>query len=112
MIRNGVYTVADIDTRAPRRAAPASDSRPAPRRPATTRVDVFNVILPKPAAPKRVNVADVAAKLAAVTKALRSKPEPQATAAAQRPIDPRYDPTSASLAEMNRRGRAFWYGEK
>lgn len=71
----------------------------------------------KPAAArKRVNMDAIAATLVGIAKKVRAKPadadKPRTTAASQRPFNLEYDPTSLTLAEMNRRGRDFWHGEK
>jgi hypothetical protein len=102
MTRTRTFT---IDTPAPRASAP--------RRPAATRVDVYNYTPRAKAAPKRrVNMDSISAKLTAIAKAARAMPvtdKPQPTAASQQPLDLQYDPTSASLAEMNRRNYEFWH---
>jgi hypothetical protein len=105
MIINGVFVTTDVSL-VPRQAS--TDNRGA--RPMSTRIDVHNHLPPvKAAAARRVNVDHIATKLAAITKALRTKPRPAQPAV---DVQQRHDATPARLAEMNRRNREYWFGNK
>jgi hypothetical protein len=107
-ILNGVLVTDAITQR-----KSALDAAAAAERKPLAAVHIYNHLPPnKQATRRRASLDGLATKLAGITKKVRAMPEPRpASGAAQRSIDLQYDPTRDSLAEMNRRNRAFWHAK-
>ena len=76
-----------------------------------TRIDVYNYLPRAPRKPARVSLDSIAAKLAGIAKAM-SKPANKPASATLMSGDLRLDPTRDTLADMNRRNREFWHGNR